>query len=269
MTIPATIDFNTFSSALVLYYEQRDSLFAAAVLTEQYGEDLEAVRSAILQRTNRSPEQLIKALDPANIRRVIYKTAEDIRDGRTSRPDVRIVPMSPGESENAGANLSVGYHFAATPFGPVLVASTPRGVCYLAFADEGNSEALDKLKARFPKAACQEVQDAFQQQALSLFDLTADRGIRIHLHLKGTPFQISVWNKLLAIPAGGLMSYSALTDEPRNSHAFGAAVGSNPVAFIIPCHRAVRASGEFGDYHWGNNRKAALICLESSVQDRF
>ena len=267
--MPATIDFNTFSSALVLYYEQRDSLFATAVLAEKYGEAHEAIRSAILQKTNRSPEQLVRALDPANIRRVISKTAKIIRDNSPAGPDVRIMPMLAGEWENGGTNLSISYHFAATPFGPVLIASTPRGVCYLAFSDEGDNKALDKLKARFPKAAYLKVGDALQQQALSLFDHMTDRSLRIHLHLKGTPFQISVWNKLLAIPVGGLMSYSGLTDDPRNSHALGAAVGSNPVAFIIPCHRAVRASGEFGDYHWGCNRKAALICLESSVQNHF
>lgn len=265
----ATIDFNTFSSALILYYEQRDSLFATAVLAEKYGEAHEAVRSAILQRTNRSPEQLVRALDPANIRHVISKTARDIKDKRTSGPDVRIIPMLPEESGNGGASLSISYHFATTPFGAVLIASTSKGVCYLAFSDEGDSRALDKLKARFPKATYRNDLDAFQQQALSLFDLVPDRGLRTFLHLKGTPFQISIWNKLLTIPAGGLMSYSALTDDPRNSHALGAAVGSNPVAFIIPCHRAVRASGEVGDYHWGSNRKAALICLESSVQDHL
>lgn len=258
------VDFNTMAAALVLYYEQRDSLFAEQVIADKLGEKVEVIRAVIQARTHQSPEKVVRALEPARIKRVISETARAINDKAGIRPDIQIEPMIPEETENGGKNLGIRYHFAVTLFGVVLIASTAKGVCYLAFSDAGNNDALDKLRIRFPNADYEEGRDDFQQVALSAFDNMTRSGRRIHLHLKGTPFQIRTWNKLLLIPRGGLVSYSGLTDDPKNSHALGAAVGSNPIAYLVPCHRTVRATGEFGDYHWGSNRKAALICLESA-----
>lgn len=266
--MPYLVDFNVIAAAIVLYYEQRDSLFAEQVIFEKLGEKIEIIRSEIQARTGTSPEQLVRVLEPAHVRRVISKTVESIKGTGVTVPDIQITPMSSEEMGNGGERLSIHFQFAPTPFGPTIIASTPKGVCYLAFSDEGNGEALSKLKKRFPNAACHEGRDDFQMHALSLFENMKGDGDRIHLHLKGTVFQIRIWEKLLTIPLGGLMSYSALADDPKDSHALGAAVGSNPIAYIIPCNRAVLATGEFGDYHWGSNRKAALICLESAGGSR-
>ena len=256
-------DFNIIAEALVLYREQNNSLFAEQMISEKLGLQPEIIRAKIKAWTNITPERLVMYLEPSRIKRVISQTCREIKNNRANYPDVRIEAMKDNEAENGGINLSINYQFADTPFGPVIIASTRKGVCYLAFSDEGNEEALSKLKARFPKAAYKEKEDLFQRNALSLFSHKVKNKLPVQLHLKGTSFQIETWNKLLKIPPGGLMSYSSLTDDPKNSHALGAAVGSNPIAYIIPCHRTVRASGEYGEYHWGSDRKAALICLEA------
>ncbi len=179
---------------------------------------------------------------------------------------INIEGMTPGEYKNGGEQLSIHYSFAETPFGNIIVASTQKGICHLAFADDEN-KALQELKLRFPKASFKQVVDTIQQNALFIFtqdwkDLSA-----IKLHLKGTAFQLKVWEALLKIPMGGLSTYAsvaALVDNPTASKAVGSAIGDNPVAFLIPCHRVIKSTGDFGQYHWSNIRKKALIGWESS-----
>lgn len=257
--------FNSLAEALLLLYENRNSLFTEQVLQDKLHEGPGIIRSRIYDWAHTTPEELVMHLEPDYIKRIILKTKEDIKNKRTKRKrsSVHIIPMTMEEYNNGGESLSVHYQFADTPFGSVIIASTDKGICHLAFSDEENKAALNKLKIRFPKASYKEEEDIFQHNALLKFENKKYEETLVRLHLKGTPFQINTWKKLLEIPSGGLLSYSALADNIKDSHALGAAVGSNPIAYIIPCHRAVRASGEFGKYHWGQARKAALICLEA------
>ncbi|MEI2739238.1 MAG: methylated-DNA--[protein]-cysteine S-methyltransferase [Chitinophagaceae bacterium] len=179
---------------------------------------------------------------------------------------ISIEGMTPGEYKNGGEQLSINYSFAETPFGNIIVASTSKGVCHVAFADD-EQMALGELKATFPKAYFKQVVDSIQQNALFIFTQDWKNIAAIKLHLKGTAFQLKVWDALLKIPLGGLSTYSSIaaaTGNEKASRAVGTAVGDNPVAFLIPCHRVIKSTGSIGQYHWGSNRKTAMIGWESA-----
>ena len=179
---------------------------------------------------------------------------------------INIEGMTPGEYKNGGEKLQINYSFAETPFGNIIVASTTKGICHLAFADE-EVQALKELMNLFPAAHYRQVVDTIQQNALFIFSQDWKDLSRIKLHLKGTAFQLKVWEALLKIPLGGLTTYSRIAEfvgNARASRAVGSAVGDNPVAFLIPCHRVIRSTGVIGQYHWGSTRKTAIIGWESS-----
>lgn len=186
--------------------------------------------------------------------------------GRLHDLFVNIEGMTPNEYKNGGENLAVNYHFAETHFGDIFVASTPKGVCHLAFADERET-ALAELRQRFPNAYLSEQSDKFQHAALCVFYSDWNDLSQVKLHLKGTDFQLKVWNALLKIPQGRLSSYGALAKQLENPNAFravGTAIGKNPVAFLIPCHRVIQASGHTGQYRWNSTRKKAIIGWEAA-----
>ena len=179
---------------------------------------------------------------------------------------ISIEGMTPGEYKNGGEQLQINYSFAETPFGNIIVASTPKGVCHLAFAED-EKEALQQLQLQFPNAKFRQVVDTIQQNALFIFTQDWKDLSKIKLHLKGTPFQIKVWEALLKIPMGDVSTYSGIANtinNPNASRAVGTAIGDNPVAFLIPCHRVIRSTGDFGQYHWGSIRKTAMIGWEAA-----
>ncbi len=184
---------------------------------------------------------------------------------------VHIEGMTPAEYKNGGKSLSIHYSFEDSPFGLLIIASTAKGICYMAF-EEDKEKALNDLKAQFPQAVFQERTDVWQQAALSVFreDWTKLSGIK--LHLKGTSFQLKVWDSLLKIPMGKLSTYGSIAEQignPKASRAVGSAIGSNPVAYLIPCHRVIRSSGIVGGYMWGSIRKTAIIGWESAQCQKF
>ncbi len=179
---------------------------------------------------------------------------------------IGIEGMTPGEYKNGGEQLKINYSFAESPFGNILVASTGKGVCHLAFAED-EQDALRELKQKFPNAQYRQMVDAIQQNALFIFSKDWKDLNNIKLHLKGTAFQLKVWEALLKVPMGGLTTYSSLASSIGSAsaaRAVGSAVGNNPVAFLIPCHRVIRSTGVLGQYHWGAIRKTAMIGWESS-----
>jgi len=186
--------------------------------------------------------------------------------GRLHDLFVNIEGMTPAEYKNGGKSLEINYSFAESPFGNIIVGSTPKGICYMAFADDGD-DAFAQLQAQFPNAAYTQMVDAAQQEALVIFKNDWTHLSNIKLHLKGTSFQLKVWEALLNIPVGGLSTYSSVAkaiNHPTASRAVGSAVGDNPVAFLIPCHRVIKSTGEFGQYHWGATRKSAIIGWEAA-----
>ena len=187
--------------------------------------------------------------------------------GRLHDLFMKVEGMTPGEYKNGGEFLHINYSFAESPFGHLIVASTPKGICYMAFADEGREGAFAALKTAFPNARYTQLVDSIQQNALFIFGQDWNRLGEIKLHLKGTPFQIKVWETLLRIPMGGLTTYAGLAREAGHegaARAIGTAVAANPVAFLIPCHRVIRSTGHTGEYHWGSTRKNAIIGWEAA-----
>jgi AraC family transcriptional regulator of adaptative response/methylated-DNA-[protein]-cysteine methyltransferase len=199
----------------------------------------------------------------------LFETAYETGLSSTSRLHdlfVKIEGMSPAEYKNGGKSLAINYSFSESPFGKIIAASTEKGICYMAF-ENNKHKALGDLHFKFPNASFFEKQDEFQQNALSIFTKDWTKLNTIKLHLKGTDFQLKVWESLLSIPMGKLSTYGNLAEKignPKASRAVGTAIGSNPVAFLIPCHRVIQSSGKIGGYMWGSDRKQLIIGWESS-----
>lgn len=186
--------------------------------------------------------------------------------GRLHDLFINIEGMTPGEYKNGGENLKINYSFAESPFGNILVASTAKGICHMAFI-ENKEEALQALMNKFPNAEYNQLVDLAQQNALYIFTQEWSKIDKIKLHLKGTAFQLKVWETLLKVPKGGLSTYGDIAkkiEKPKASRAVGTAIGSNPIAFLIPCHRVIQATGLMGGYMWGPTRKAAIIGWEAA-----
>ena len=147
-----------------------------------------------------------------------------------------------------------------------MVASTSKGICHLAFFEE-EWQAFEILQTHFPNAIFKQKLDIIQQNALFIFTQDWQKLQQVKLHLKGTDFQLKVWETLLKIPMGQLATYGTIAGQihnPNASRAVGTAIGSNPVAFLIPCHRVIQSTGTFGGYMWGATRKTAIIGWEAA-----
>ena len=178
--------------------------------------------------------------------------------------------MSPGEWKAGGAGLTITYGFHPCPFGMALVMTTPRGLAGLALADAGKERsALKDMRSRWPKARYVEDFAATAATARRIFDPALWRKNQpLRVVLIGTDFEIRVWEKLLDVPMGHLTTYSDLAERagsPRAARAVGAAVGKNPICFVVPCHRVIGKSGELTGYHWGLTRKRAMLGWEAGM----
>ena len=174
--------------------------------------------------------------------------------------------MTPGEYKAQAAGLRLRWGVAETPFGQALFAALDRGLCCMDFLlEDGADGALQRLRARWPGAQFEHAPSIATHFADALTARLEGHPSPMGLVLKGTPFQLQTWEALLRIPAGQAVSYgdlASLTGQPKASRAIGTAVGRNPIAVLIPCHRVIQASGAFGDYHWGSARKQALLGFE-------
>lgn len=182
---------------------------------------------------------------------------------------IKIEGMSPAEYRDGGRNLLIRYTFAQTLFGSVLMAATNKGICHIAFISD-RLPALQYLQAQFPNATYLEEIDSLQSAALSILQSMPEQLPAIKLHLKGTDFQLKVWESLLKIPLGSVTTYRAIAEQVGNenaSRAVGSAIGKNPIAFLIPCHRVIQTSGNLGGYMWGLTRKSAILGWERAQCD--
>lgn len=190
--------------------------------------------------------------------------------GRLHDLVVNAEAVTPGELQRGGLGVTVRYGFHPTPFGDCLIAVTPRGICHLAFvAPVSRDDALARLVHDWPLAQLVPDQDATRAAAAKAFPPPGSSALpSLALHVKGTNFQLKVWNALLQIPPGEVTTYGAIArnlGDPNASRAVGSAVGANPVSYLIPCHRVIRASGELGGYAWGVNRKRVMLAKEAAV----
>jgi AraC family transcriptional regulator, regulatory protein of adaptative response / methylated-DNA-[protein]-cysteine methyltransferase len=176
--------------------------------------------------------------------------------------------MSPGEWKNGGAGMTLRFGFHASPFGTAVVIGSDRGLAGLAFADPGEEQsALADMQRRWPRATYVEDQAATAPIARRIFDpklWRPDEPLRVVLI--GTDFEVRVWETLLKIPMGRAVCYSDIANKiaaPKASRAVGAAVGKNPISFVVPCHRALGKGGALTGYHWGITRKQAMLGWEA------
>ncbi|MFZ2096299.1 MAG: bifunctional helix-turn-helix domain-containing protein/methylated-DNA--[protein]-cysteine S-methyltransferase [Anaerolineales bacterium] len=177
--------------------------------------------------------------------------------------------VTPGEYKLRGSGLTISYGFHPTPFGQVLLASTIRGICHLSFVmPGGRSASLEMLQKNWPKAHLVEDASITQPLVSAIFPTSTDKAEQpMHLYMSGSHFQLKVWEALLRIPSGNVVTYRDIASylgEPKASRAVGNALARNPVAVLIPCHRVINSLGEFGHYHYGEARKVALLGWEMS-----
>jgi len=195
--------------------------------------------------------------------------------------------VTPGEYKSGGAGLTIHYGIHATPFGKCLIATTERGICNLSFVNASEGQAIDNLVADWKQARMIEDYKSTTPLITRIFsdvstrlntgletDSGFDRSRENHagllnpplkIHLRGTNFQIKVWEALLSIPTGALTTYEHIARQigrPKAVRAVGTAVGHNPIAYLIPCHRVIRKSGEFGNYLYGSARKKVILARE-------
>ena len=224
-----------------------------------------------------TPKAFLQAITLDNARKLLRDSASVLDatyevglsgPGRLHDLFVTHEAMSPGEWKSGGEGLTISYGFHPSPFGIALVMATPRGLAGLAFADPGEEKAVyADMSGRWPKANYVEDSARTAPLAQRIFDPKTwrpDQPLRVMLI--GTDFEVRVWETLLKVPLGRLTTYSDLAAKvcsPAAARAVGAAVGKNPVCFVVPCHRVIGKSGELTGYHWGLTRKRAILGWEA------
>jgi AraC family transcriptional regulator of adaptative response/methylated-DNA-[protein]-cysteine methyltransferase len=221
-----------------------------------------------------SPKRFLQFLTKENAKQLLDRS-ENLLDttyevglsslGRLHDLFVTTEAVTPGQYKSRGAGLTIRYGLHPTPFGECLMGLTERGICHMSFVQEGEGDAIDHLVADWAQARMVEDYNATAPLLEPIFDLGHRTDHPLHLHLRGTNFQLKVWEALLRIPAGRVTTYGHIAGEighPTAMRAVGTAVGHNPIAVLIPCHRVIRKLGEFGNYRYGAARKKALLVHE-------
>jgi AraC family transcriptional regulator of adaptative response/methylated-DNA-[protein]-cysteine methyltransferase len=214
----------------------------AGTTPERFFQALKIQKSTFLQKGEAQPTLFGNA-----------QKTESLGMGPAHDSLVTVERMNQDKFKNGRQMLHINYRFAESPFGTVIVTSTTKGVCFMAF-EEDKEKAISDLNGEFPGAAFQQKTDFLQQNALSIFKEDWNNLHDIKLHLKGTDFQLKVWNELLKIPLGELSTYKNIAERigrPEAPRAVGTAIGRNCIAYIIPCHRIIPSSGKFGNFKWG------------------
>lgn len=221
-----------------------------------------------------SPKRFLQYLTKESAKELLNKS-ENLLDtthqlglsslGRLHDLFVNAEAVSPGEYKSRGLGLTIRYGLHPTPFGKCLIGMTERGICHLSFVQTSEGNAIDQLVADWNQAEMIEDHGSTAPLVEPIFDLGQRGKSELRLHLRGTNFQIKVWEALLNIPAGAVTTYEGLASaigKPNASRAVGTAVGHNPIAVLIPCHRVIRKIGDFGNYSYGTPRKKALLARE-------
>ena len=185
---------------------------------------------------------------------------------------VNIIGMTPGEYKQGGSGVNICYGFHNTRFGSCFLAMTDRGICAMSFWGEGDGRsAVEELRSEWPNAAFEEDPAKTRPFIERIMHPEGNPEAPISLHVRGTNFQLQVWQALLKVPPGIFVSYEDLArfmGRPDATRAVSSAVAKNPVGYLIPCHRVIRKSGHFGKYHWGSARKKAMIGWEKANEFR-
>lgn len=223
-----------------------------------------------------TPKDFLQCVTHAHARRLL-RAGENVLStalatglsgpGRLHDLCVTLEAASPGEIKSGGEGLRLRHGFTETPFGDCLVGLSPRGVCRLRFLEPTDRDAVaEEFIREWPRAVHERDDPAAANLLDSVFNPARPSPMRLKAFVRGTTFQTRVWRALLEIPAGSLTTYGRIAEAvgaPRASRAVGTAVGANPIACLIPCHRVIRETAVIGNYRWGHERKRALIAWES------
>ena len=271
MTTAEQIQFARIAAAIEFLYDHHREQPDLAAVAAHVHISPQHLQRQFQQWAGISPKKMLQHISIENAKRILHAQGS-VQDaaldsglsgtGRLHDLFVAIEGMTPGEYKNGGAGLQIDWQLVASPYGSVLVANTAKGICFLSFADDPAAESA-RLRALFPNAELRNTATKMQAQALSALQQPPQQPIA--LHIKGTPFQLKVWQALLNIPCGQLADYGTLArriGHPNACRAVGTAVGSNPVAVLIPCHRVIRQTGMLGGYRWHRGRKIALLGKE-------
>ena len=221
-----------------------------------------------------SPKRFLQFLTKESAKTLLAKS-ENLLDttygvglsslGRLHDLFVTTEAVTPGQYKSGGAGLTIRYGLHDTPFGKALIGTTEHGICHFGFVGNSEGETIDTFVANWQQAEMVEDHQATVSLVGPIFDLSQRVKRPLHLHLRGTNFQLKVWEALLRILPGAVTSYQGLAEQagrPGASRAVGTALGHNPIAVLIPCHRVIRKLGEFGNYRYGTIRKKALLARE-------
>ena len=271
MTTAQQIQFERIAAAIEFLYDHHREQPDLAAVAAHVHLSPQHLQRQFQQWAGISPKKMLQHISIENAKRILHAQGS-VQDaalasglsgtGRLHDLFTTIEGMTPGEYKNGGAGLQIDWQLAASPYGSVLVANTGKGICFLSFADDPAAERV-RLQALFPNAELRHRASEMQAQALHALQQPPQQPLA--LHIKGTPFQLKVWQALLNIPRGQLADYGTLAariGHPKACRAVGTAVGSNPVAVLIPCHRVIRQTGMVGGYRWHRGRKIALLGKE-------
>jgi len=223
-----------------------------------------------------SPKRFLQYLTKEHARRLLAESADVLTvagevglssGSRLHDLMVSCEALTPGEIKAGGAGLTIGHGLAPSPFGTALVAWSPRGICHLAFCSGDEAARLEELSGLWPRAALRRDDAAAGELLQRIFPVSAPAK-PLRLLLRGTNFQIKVWEALLRCPPGRLLSYGELARAagvPKAARAVGSALAANTIGFLIPCHRVIRESGEASHYRWDSERKMAMLGWEAAM----
>lgn len=280
---PPPTDYQRIAQAIAYIQEQRLSQPNLATIAQVVGLSAYHFQRLFTQWAGISPKRFWQYLTVEYAKAKIAET-QNLLDlslevglsspGRLHDLFVTLEAMSPGEFKAGGAGLQIQYGIHETPFGLALIAITQRGICNLHFLDsQPGNLAAETLRQCWPNATLHHEPTLTAPLCALIFQIKGDDATGVDapsplkLRVKGTNFQIQVWRALLDLPLGSLTSYQSIATQlgqPTAARAVGTAIGRNPVGFLIPCHRVIRASGELGGYRWGLLRKTAMLGWEAS-----
>ncbi|WP_085031534.1 methylated-DNA--[protein]-cysteine S-methyltransferase [Ensifer aridi] len=275
---PEGSDYDTVRRVIAMLTEDYRDQPSLETIARRLGQSPTQLQKVFTRWAGLSPKAFLQAITLDHAKRLLRQEDMPLLEtsievglsgpGRLHDLFVTHEAMSPGEWKARGAGLTIRYGFHPSPFGTALVMITDRGLAGLAFADTGEERAsFDDMAARWPNASYVEDSAATARYAARIFNpdrWSAEEPLRIFLI--GSDFQVRVWQTLLKVPLGKATTYSKIAEDlgqPTASRAVGAAVGRNPISFVVPCHRALGKTGDLTGYHWGLTRKRAILGWEA------
>ncbi|MCB1801357.1 MAG: methylated-DNA--[protein]-cysteine S-methyltransferase [Gammaproteobacteria bacterium] len=281
MPQPEEDDYARIASAIAFLAQHRRRQPELQAVADHLGLSASRTQRLFSRWAGVSPKRFMQLLTVEHAKQRMAETGDLLSlslDAGLSGPGrlhdlfVNLEAMSPGEYRRAADGITIRYGVGGTPFGSAVVAHTARGICHLAFlAGQADGDLRGELQCRWPSATLQRDDASAAGLLRRVFAPSPDAIRGLSLWVSGTNFQVQVWRALLRVPSAGLLSYgqfARLVGNPRAARAVGTAMANNPVAYLIPCHRVLRESGDFGVYHWGGERKIAICAWEAAERIR-